>query len=74
MWGDGGFMGLGGGFMLLFWVLLILLIVWLVRATLPASGGAPGREKSAMDILKERYARGEIDKEEFESMRKDLMR
>ena len=74
MWGDGGYMGFGGGFMLLFWVFLILLVAWLVKAAMPGSGTAQGREKSALDILKERYARGEIDREEFERMRKDLMR
>jgi putative membrane protein len=80
-WGMGpGMMGWAAGtwfgslFMLLFWVLLILLIVLVIRR-LFASGasGSPGRdrEESALDILKKRYARGEIDKE-FETKKKDL--
>jgi putative membrane protein len=49
---------------------IILLIVWIVQK----SGGPSGRrdEKTALDILKERYARGEISGEEFERMKKDL--
>jgi len=69
---DGWGMGwLGGIFMMAIWVLiivgLIFLIRWLVHNTRsdsrPASGGGSSRP---LDILKERYARGEIDREEFE--------
>ncbi len=66
-WGWGG-MGLG---MLLFWVVLIVAVVLLLKYTLGA-GTSPGREKSALDLLKERYARGEIEREEFEQKRRDL--
>jgi len=74
MW-DGGWLGMGIGMigMLLFWGLIILgiavLVKWLAGAQ--ASGGAPPA-KSALDIVKERYARGEIDKEEFEQKKRDL--
>lgn len=67
-----------GGWMFfhfLFWILIIigvvLLIVWLVRQ--------PGRydrghgEESPLDILRKRYVRGEISKEEFEKMKKDIL-
>jgi putative membrane protein len=63
---------LGGGFMWLFWILLIIVIVWIVKAAVGNSSNSPGIQISALDILKERYAKGEIDQEEFEQKRKDL--
>jgi putative membrane protein len=81
-WGMGpGMMGgygmgwFGGILMIVFWILilvgLVFLIKWLIQST--------GRDKTtgsgsnrALEILKERYAKGEIDKEEFESKKKDL--
>lgn len=62
---------LGGGIMMVvFWVLVIWLIIWLVRG-----GSVHGHHlsSSALDILKERYAKGEMNKEEFEAKKKDLM-
>ncbi|MBI3285634.1 MAG: SHOCT domain-containing protein [Burkholderiales bacterium] len=68
-----GAMGLGMLGMSLFWILPVVGIVLLVKL-LWRSGGEPGRngEKNALDILRERYARGEIDKEEFDSKKRDL--
>ena len=65
MMGNGFGMGFGGGLMWLFWILLIIVIVWVVKASM-GSGTRSETRKSAIDILKERYARGEIDQEEFE--------
>jgi putative membrane protein len=73
MWGHMGGYGWGGmGFgMLAFWILLGLGFALLVRyATRPGNGN--GNKQSALDILKERYARGEIGREEFEQKRRDL--
>lgn len=79
MMGSGGFgIGLiGAVFMIVFWILVIvgivLLIKWLVDQS--ARGSHPPMQppsSQAMDTLKHRYARGEITKEEFDQMKKDL--
>lgn len=56
--------------MLIFWLLLILGIIALLRY-LQGPRGDRG-EKKPLDFLKERYAKGEIDKKEFEERKKDL--
>ena len=69
---DGFNMGFGGGFMWLFWVLLVVAIVW-VLVTISGSKNEPSkRQKTALEILEERYAKGEIDQQEFSQKRKDL--
>jgi len=71
-WGMGWF---GGIFMMIFWVLilvgLIFLIKWLIQSTNRVKSDA-GNSNRAVEILKERYARGELDKVEFETMKLDL--
>ena len=58
-----------------FWIVVIVgivfLIRWLVISTI-AGGRAARSEDSPLEILKRRYARGEIDKQEFEEKKKDL--
>ena len=68
-------------FHFVFNVIAVALLVWLILTV--ARGGHHGKkhwmsymekkDPAGMDILKERYARGEISKEEFESKKKDLM-
>ena len=70
MW---GFWGVGMMlFMFLWWALVIVGIIlgirWLVRQ------GRPEMSDSALEILRQRYARGEINREEFEAKRRDLQR
>ena len=63
--------GLGGGLMMLIlWVLVVLLVVWLIREF--SGQGNTRTSSTALDILKERYVKGEINKEEFEQKKKDL--
>lgn len=82
-YGDWGMMGPGmmGGFgwgwsifMVLFWGLVIWGVVVLVRGLSQPRGpdSSSGRPESALELLKKRYARGEISKEEFEEKKKDL--
>lgn len=66
-------MGRGMGFGWLIGIVLIVLVVWfIVRAVNQGNYAQRPPEKSALDILKDRYARGEIDKKEFEEKTKDL--
>lgn len=74
MWGgmsNHGWWGFGPLPMLLFWLLVIAAIAALVKWIFDRSGDAP-RNRSALDILKERHARGEIDKEEYVQKKRDL--
>ncbi len=73
-WGDygSGWGGMGLG-MLLIWGLVIAAIVVLVRGGWRSDVGVGrGADKNALEILKERYARGEIGREEFEQKKRDL--
>ncbi len=68
--GMGWWMLLGGAWILIFWGGLIALVVWLVTRASRHNG--PSRRHNPLDIAKERYARGEISREEFEQLKKDL--
>lgn len=63
-----GWIGLGMLHVALFWVLVVLGIVVLVRWL----AGGSLREPSAMDILKARYAKGELTREQYEQLRREL--
>jgi putative membrane protein len=65
--------GWGMGWGWLFSLLVIAAIVWVVVIVFNRSSQAKqSGDKKPMDILKERYARGEIDKEEFEERKNNL--
>jgi putative membrane protein len=73
-WADGyGWMGPGWIFMILFWALVIAggvaLVRWLGTRN---SGGGDTSRRTALEILQERYARGEIEREEYEQKRREL--
>jgi putative membrane protein len=65
---------IGWIFMLLFWGFAILGLVCAVRwlTTRDRAGKEQGAPATSLEILKKRYAKGEIGKEEFERMKKDL--
>jgi len=65
MWGFGGF---GFLWMALFWIGLILVAVWAVRGT----DERRRDPRQALDILEERFARGELETEEFVARRREL--
>ncbi len=81
MWGygpDWGMMGGGYGasgvFQMIFWIVIlgaiIAAVVWFVR-TPGAYRSRPGRS-SGLDVLEERYARGEINREEYLQKKQDI--
>ena len=68
--GVGWWMAFGGLWMVLFWGGLIALVVWGITKLTKQSDSAS--ERDPLDVAKERYARGEISREEFEQIKKDL--
>jgi putative membrane protein len=71
-WGMGWF---GGIFMIVFWILILVGLVMVIRWLFQSTGKGKNNGQSglrALEILKERYARGEIDKAQFENMKRDL--
>jgi putative membrane protein len=64
--------GFGMGFMWIFWIGIIALGIALVWPRIKKAKNPGGSRNSSLDILKERYARGEINKEEFEEKRRVL--
>ncbi len=64
-------LGMGGGFMWIFWLLIIFVVVLLVKASSNKSDSNQQYE-TPIEILEKRYARGEIDVEELQQRKKEL--
>lgn len=66
-----GHMGFGGVWLVFSTIALGLLVSWLVRALFPdfANDDAESDSDGAMNLVRERFARGEIDRDEFEERR-----
>ena len=75
MYGFGGLSGwwlLGMGMMVLFWIAMILLVIWVVRSLFPHQ--IRSGSDQAVEILRQRYAAGEISAAEYEQARARLER
>jgi putative membrane protein len=76
-----GMLGFGALVMFVFWALIIAGAVWLVvtivrggqgRSLTSAWTGTPGREQTPLEILQTRYAKGDISKQQFDEMKRNL--
>ena len=72
MWGEhdgmGWWMLFGSVWFVVFWGF----VIWVFARVLGRSDSRESREDTALEILKRRYARGEITKEEYDKMRRDI--
>lgn len=72
-WGYGIMGWFGHISMIIFWIVIILLTVFIIRwAVRTNHRESSGGSESALDILKKRYTKGEITKAEFEEMKKNI--
>jgi putative membrane protein len=70
-----GWMAFGAAWMVFFWGAIIALVAWTISrlsADRERTEGRRSETRSALDIAKERYARGDINREQFEQLREDL--
>jgi putative membrane protein len=71
-WGHMMYYGYGGGVMWILFLVVIAALVFLVLQYSRAGGGRGAPGETPLDILKKRYARGEITKEDFDRMKREL--
>jgi len=72
-WFGGSGMFLGPVLMIGFWALIIYLFVLVIRWAVGGTAGTPSTDSSALELLKERFARGEIDEREYEDRKRRLL-
>ena len=70
MWGEHMMFG---GFMWIFWIAGIVALFFFVKWIVQQKPSNQKPEEDALEVLKKRYARGEVDKKEFEQKKKDLL-
>jgi putative membrane protein len=75
--GPGMMIGFGWMWLMpILWIAVLGLIVWAIVAAVRSSGESKGSDSSkadsALEVLKKRYARGEIDKQDYEEKKRDL--
>ena len=71
-WGHMMGYGYGGGFMWLIVLVLVGVVAYFLLQATKSKGSVGSTTETPLDILKKRYAKGEIDKEEFDRKKKDL--
>ncbi|MDH5683467.1 MAG: SHOCT domain-containing protein [candidate division WOR-3 bacterium] len=62
----------GGFFMILFWIAIIVGVIFLIKWLIGYKPAETQTKETPLEILKRRYAQGEITKEEFENKKRDL--
>jgi len=71
-WGHMMYYGYGGGFMWLLFIVVVGALIYLVIQNANMKRGAGSSQETPLDILKKRYAKGELTKEDFDRMKKEL--
>ena len=75
MMGEEGHLFYGGGFMWVFWLLIIIAIIFtLYNLSSRNDNSSKENKESPLEILAKRYARGEIDEDEYKQRRSELER